>query len=158
MFLTIKYSNKIFLIIWLFLSITACGNNVELNPFTSDGCSLFPDNSIITQQDWCECCFQHDLAYWKGGSEEERKQVDLQLEQCVFEKTQDKALAKLMYEGVRFGGSPYFYNWYRWGYGWSYLDNHRAKYQTLTEAEQQRAKELIEQYFANNQKNYCQGH
>ena len=25
-----------------------------------------------------------------------------------------------MYEGVRFGGSPYFYNWYRWGYGWGY--------------------------------------
>ena len=61
-----------------------------------------------------------------------------------------------MYEGVRFGGSPYFYNWYRWGYSWPYLGNHRGKYAALTEDEQQKAKKLIEQYFANNQKNYCQ--
>ncbi len=142
----------------MLISITACSDDAELSPFTSDGCSLFPDSSLITQQDWCECCFQHDLAYWKGGTEEERAHADLQLKECVFEKTQDEALAKVMYEGVRFGGSPYFYNWYRWGYGWSYLNNHRGKYQVLTEAEQQQAKKLIEQYLVNNQKNYCEAH
>ena len=140
------------------IAIFSCSNDVELSPFASDGCSLFPDSSLITKDDWCECCFQHDLAYWKGGTEEEREHADRKLKQCVFEKTQDESLAKVMYEGVRFGGSPYFYNWYRWGYGWSYLGNHRGKYDALTEDEQQLAKKLIEQYLASNQKNYCQAH
>ena len=63
-----------------------------------------------------------------------------------------------MYEGVRFGGSPYFYNWYRWGYGWDYLNDRRGKYDALTEAQQKQAKVLIEQYLASNQKNICEAH
>ena len=76
----------------------------------------------------------------------------------MFEKTQDKVLAKVMYEGVRFGGSPYFYNWYRWGYGWAYLDSRRDKYQELTQTEHKQAESLIKQYLANNPKKYCQTH
>ncbi len=139
----------------LCIIITACNNSSELAPFVSDGCSLFPDSSVITTKDWCDCCFQHDVAYWQGGTEQQREQADIELKQCVLQKTGDKTLANLMYEGVRLGGSPYFYNWYRWGYGWSYLDNGRNKYQALTEAEQQQAKFLIKQYLVNNQKNYC---
>ncbi len=69
---------------------------------------------------------------------------------CV-KKTGDKALAKLMYDGVRFGGIPYFYSWYRWGYGWSY----QRKYQALTKAEQKQVEKLEEEYFANNNEKYC---
>ncbi len=140
----------------LCIIITACNNNSELSPFASDGCSLFPDSSVIIKKDWCECCFQHDVAYWQGGTEQQRKQADTMLKQCVSQKTGDEALANVMYEGVRIGGSPYFYNWYRWGYGWFYLDKGREKYQTLTETEQRQAKKLIKQYFTNNQKNYCE--
>ena len=61
------------------------------------------------------------------------------------------ALAMLMYEGVRFGGSPYFYNWYRWGYGWS----QDRKYQALTSEERQHADELVEEYFATVKKPVC---
>ena len=89
------------------------------------------------------------------AQKKKRKHADYALKQCVLEKTQDEALASVMYEGVRFGGSPYFYNWYRWGYGWSYLDNTRDKYQALTEVEQKRAKNLIEQYLVNHPKKYC---
>ena len=154
-----KNKINIHVVYFLFcIAIFSCRDNSELKPFTSDGCSLFPDSSLITKDDWCECCFQHDLAYWKGGTEEERAFADRTLKQCVFEKTQDEALAKIMYEGVRLGGSPYLYNWYRWGYGWSYLNNHREKYQALTEEEQRQAKQLIEQYLADNQKNYCEAH
>jgi len=145
-------------IIFLYISISACSDHSELSPFSSDGCSLFPDSSMITQQDWCECCFQHDLAYWQGGTELQRENADIALKQCVLEKTGDKILAKVMYDGVRLGGSPYFYNWYRWGYGWPYLDSVRKKYQVLTETEQQQAKKLIEQYLASNQNNYCDSH
>lgn len=152
------YFKKILLVYCLSSLLVACEHDIELSPFTSDGCSLFPDSSLITKDDWCECCFQHDLAYWKGGTEEEREFADRTLKQCVLEKTRDEALAKIMYEGVRFGGSPYFYNWYRWGYGWSYLSNDREKYQALTEEEQRQAKQLIEQYLVDNQKNYCEAH
>lgn len=126
-------------------------NNDELSPFTSDGCSLFPDSSVITKKDWCECCFQHDLTYWQGGTEQQREYADLELKQCVLQKTGDTALAKIMYDGVRFGGSPYFYNWYRWGYGWTY----ERKYQALTDSELVQVKRLTEQYLAGGDKNYC---
>lgn len=92
----------------------------SLSPFTSDGCSLFPDASLISKADWCSCCYAHDIAYWQGGSEAQRLAADEALRSCVQEKTDNQTLANLMYEGVRLGGSPYFYNWYRWGYGWRY--------------------------------------
>lgn len=149
--------NKLSLILsFLFLSlhIAACSNDAELSAFTSDGCSLFPDSSVITNQDWCECCFQHDVAYWQGGTEPQREHADIVLKQCVLKKTQNATLAKLMYDGVRLGGSPYFYNWYRWGYGWSY----ERKYQALTDSELEQVKKLTKQYLANNENNYCDTH
>lgn len=133
------------------LCMAACSESSKLSPFTSDGCSLFLDSSIITNDDWCECCFQHDLAYWRGGTAEERKQADLDLKQCVLEKTNDATLASVMYEGVRLGGSPYFYNWYRWGYGWSY----ERKYQALSEQESDRADALIKEFYSNKKSSYC---
>ena len=60
----------------------------------------------------------HDLAYWRGGTEEERNQADLAFKACVLKKTGNAELAEIMYQAVRIGGSPYFPTWYRWGYGW----------------------------------------
>ena len=132
-------------------SLTGCENGGGLKDFKSDGCSLFPDQSIITKEDWCECCFVHDLAYWRGGTEEERELADLELRDCVLEKTGDEVLAEMMYQGVRIGGSPYFYNWYRWGYGWDY----ERKYQPLTEGEEKLADEKLRDYFEENPNGFC---
>lgn len=131
--------------------LLACGDSSSLAPFSSDGCSLFPDGSILTKEDWCECCFQHDIAYWRGGTAQEREQADLNLRQCVLAKSGDETLARLMYEGVRFGGSPYFYSWYRWGYCWPY----DRKYQALSEKESARADALLQDYFAHHKNTYC---
>ena len=128
-----------------------CSSDGKLRPFTSDGCSLFPDASLISSDDWCSCCFQHDLAYWRGGAAEERQAADQQLRNCVQEKTGNQALATMMYDGVRFGGSPYFYNWYRWGYGWGY----DRKYQALTPEEKEQADRFQMEYFAGNPKPVC---
>ena len=98
------------LIILLAISVTACSEPSSLSPFTSDGCSLFPDRSLISETDWCSCCFEHDVAYWRGGTEEQREVADRELKRCVEAKTGDPALATLMYQGVRAGGSPYFIN------------------------------------------------
>ena len=135
----------------LSILLVGCSSDDELHPFASDGCSLFPDASLISSDDWCSCCFQHDLAYWRGGTAEERKAADQQLRDCVQQKTGNQALATMMYDGVRFGGSPYFYNWYRWGYGWSY----DRKYQALTPEEKEQADQLEKEYFAGNPKPVC---
>ena len=135
----------------LLILLAACSDHRELAAFTSDGCSLFPDSSPLSTADWCECCFQHDIAYWRGGTIEQRKQADNALKQCVLEKTGNGSLANLMYEGVRFGGSPYFPNWYRWGYGWGYS----RKYQTLSELENATADRLLQKYFEAGKREIC---
>ena len=131
--------------------LAACSGESSLQPFTSDGCSLFPDQSVITGADWCTCCFEHDIAYWKGGTEAEREAADRALQACVAERTGDAILARAMYEGVQAGGSPYFYNWYRWGYGWGY----ERKYQALTPDENAEADRLLEDYFAGEPAAVC---
>ena len=136
-----KYSRMITLF-FVCVSLLSCEPSAGLKPFSSDGCSLFPDSDQLTQMDWCSCCFEHDKAYWRGGTEAERIIADQQLKQCVIDKTNNPTLADVMYEGVRFGGSPYFYTWYRWGYGWHY----DRKYQALTFDEQEQADHLLGAY------------
>lgn len=128
-----------------------CSSDSGLRPFTSDGCSLFPDSSLIGEADWCDCCFEHDVAYWKGGPADERALADAELQACVLDKTGDSRLADAMYQGVRIGGSPYFYNWYRWGYGWPF----DRGYQELSAEEKRNAQTLLDEYFAANPQTFC---
>lgn len=81
-------------------------------PFTSDGCSVWPDG------DWADCCLQHDMTYWCGGSAAARQQADAELRACVAEHGAT-CVARLMYVGVRMGGIPWQPFPWRWGYGWS---------------------------------------
>ena len=130
---------KFLLLIVYFCFFIGCGEDSTLSDFKSDGCSLFPDSSLITNDDWCVCCYEHDLAYWKGGTQAERLAADEALKACVLDKTGNKELAEIMFQGVRFGGSPYFYNWYRWGYGWGY----DRKYEPLTDQEKSQVAEKL---------------
>lgn len=133
------------------LGFASLREKAGISDFSSDGCSLFPDRSLINNDDWCGCCFAHDIAYWKGGTEEERLAADIALRDCVLEKTGNEDLAAIMFEGVRFGGSPYFYNWYRWGYGWNY----QRKYKALSEKEQKRVDEKLAAYYAGRPAHPC---
>ncbi len=133
------------------LFLSACNKSTGLADFSSDGCSLFPDRSLIDTKDWCECCFEHDIAYWQGGTEAQRLAADEQLRDCVLAKTGDPILAEAMFQGVRFGGSPYFENWYRWGYGW----NDGRKYQALTLEEQRMVTEKLVGYYKSNPVSPC---
>jgi len=105
-----------FIFIFLFSSITSA---TEIKPFTSDGCSAFPDGTFSQQSLWSNCCFLHDLAYWKGGTEAQKKTADYKLKLCV-ENVGEPAIAKLMVTGVQLGGSPAFNTPFRWGYGWPF--------------------------------------
>jgi hypothetical protein len=100
--------------------LISCAKRPVLEPFTSDGCSLFPDADSQRHQNWCPCCIEHDYAYWQGGPESARLQADQALEKCILQSTGDSALASMIYTGTRVGGSPSFPTWYRWGYGWPY--------------------------------------
>ena len=78
--------------------------------FTTDGCSMWLDGT------WVECCVEHDIAYWCGGSAQDRKEADRALSECVAEGGL-KGVAWMMYLGVRVGGTPWQPFPWRWGYG-----------------------------------------
>ena len=100
------------------LLLGACARPPVLRPFTSDGCSLFPDRDRVSGESWCGCCLEHDYAYWRGGSEAERDSADRALGDCVEKRTGDAYLAKAVYRGTQRGGAGGMPTWYRWGYGW----------------------------------------
>ena len=125
----------------LFLLIPSIVLGKELKPFTTDGCSSFPDGNIEQQSLWVNCCIRHDLAYWKGGSSEQRLKADNELKTCV-SRVGEPEIASIMLAGVRVGGSPFFPTAYRWGYGWPYLRG----YKPLSEEEKREVKTKLD-YF-----------
>jgi len=91
----------------------------EIRPFTSDGCSSFPNGTMMQNELWLSCCTEHDKAYWQGGSYQQRLDADIELKRCVAAEG-ETAIAELMLSGVRVGGSPFWPTQFRWGYGYSY--------------------------------------
>lgn len=116
----------VFLLLMAMLPVASA----DLKPFTTDGCSVFPDGVADNQAKWLSCCIRHDFAYWKGGTYAEREAADDALQQCVQDLGENN-LSVVMHLGVRVGGSPLFPTWYRWGYGWPYMRG----YQSLSEQE-----------------------
>jgi|GEM_PF-264859 len=110
---------KILFFIFLLLGQITISHAEGLKPFSSDGCSLFPDGTFEQQQLWLSCCTDHDRTYWQGGSYQQRLDADLALKTCV-SAIGESVIAELMLSGVRVGGSPYWPTKFRWGYGWSY--------------------------------------
>lgn len=123
-------------LILLFPAIAVSG---ELKPFTTDGCSSFPDGTMAQQSLWLSCCINHDLAYWKGGTYNDKVKADEALQSCVA-SIGEPEIAQIMLAGVRVGGSPYFPTPYRWGYGWPYLRG----YTELTAEERKEVKQKLE--------------
>lgn len=109
-----------------------------LFPFTSDGCSIVPDGTFNNPAKWQMCCVQHDIAYWLGGTKEDRKAADKALGSCIG-KNQNKIIGNIYYLGVRIGGVPNSNMGYRWGYGWKY----NREYKPLSTYEVAQAAELV---------------
>ena len=106
--------------------ITACQSSSPktIAPFTTDGCSDFPEGTPSHKDLWHKCCTAHDVKYWAGGSYDERLQADLELRACV-QSVGEPAVAEIMLAGVRVGGSPWWPTKFRWGYGWQYTNGYR---------------------------------
>ena len=127
-------------IVFLLFFISFYVNAENIKPFTSDGCSSFPDGTFEHNQLWLSCCTAHDYAYWQGGTYQERRVADKELQQCVA-KVGKPHIANLMLAGVRVGGSPYLPTSFRWGYGWSYP----RWYKVLTDAEKKQIKAMVDE-------------
>ncbi len=117
----------------------------ELKPFKTDGCSLWMDGPPLYPNLWRHCCVAHDLAYWQGGSKEQRTQADNVIRACVQDAADSKGMANYMQGMIHWGGSPYWMNYYRWGYGWNYWDGFMKPrgYKTPTAKEQLKIDELM---------------
>ena len=125
--------------IFLTVGLTPCLSLADtLKPFSSDGCSGFPNGTLLHQALWLDCCTVHDISYWKGGTYQERIDADRILKECVAKSGEPK-IALLMLAGVRVGGSPLFPTSFRWGYGWSYP----RLYGPLNDAELEQIKSLM---------------
>jgi hypothetical protein len=113
---------------------------------------LFPDGRLRGDRKlWCGCCLHHDMAYWRGGTRDERLAADRALRDCVREKSGDRKLAGLMYRGVRVGGHPAFPVGYRWAYGWPY----GRGYEPLSADEQADAQSRMDEYLKEHGASYC---
>ena len=124
--------------------LSACSASDTLQPFTTDGCSRFPDRAPNGRADWCHCCAVHDLAYWRGGTSEARLHADEELKACVHKSSGSAILAQVVFVGVRAGGGPYLPTSYRWGYGWPF----GRPYKPLTSVEEKSAARLEQEYRA----------
>ena len=121
-----------------FITFLSPAKASQIKPFTSDGCSAFPEGTLKQKELWLRCCTIHDLAYWQGGTYQQRIDADIALKQCVAAVGQ-KEIAVLMLAGVRVGGSPFFPTSFRWGYGWPYP----KFYGELSEEEQAQIKQQL---------------
>lgn len=108
------------LLVLLAITLTSqCAVADILKPFTSDGCSAFPDGTFEQKKLWLSCCQRHDFDYWQGGTYQQKLASDNRLKVCVTQ-VGEPTIATLMLAGVRVGGTPYLPTSFRWGYGWSY--------------------------------------
>lgn len=140
---------RILYFLLLFNAMTVMAD--DLTPFTTDGCSAFPDGTFMQNELWLSCCIVHDFAYWQGGTYDERLIADQALEQCVA-KVGEPQIAALMLAGVRVGGSPYFPTTFRWGYGWPFP----RLYNPLTEDEQLKINFKLQAMQEINYPTHCQ--
>jgi hypothetical protein len=119
-----------FMTIFLSFNILASQDN-QLFPYTSDGCSMAPDNEFIGGHDWLECCVEHDKHYWIGGTSTEKDIADSNFKQCLTKTGMSSVESEIYYLAVQYGGSPHLGATWKWGYGWK---NDRG-YSALTKKE-----------------------
>jgi hypothetical protein len=129
---------KTLLLIFGVLVFSQAAFSANLRPFQTDYCTNFPNGTAANKELWKECCVQHDLYLWAGGTKDERLAVDRQLKRCVLSKGAPVP-AWVMYLGVRIGSqSPIRYKEKEWGNAWNLgeKDPH-ARYQALSREEVQ---------------------
>jgi hypothetical protein len=88
-----------------------------LQDFKTDYCTMFPNGTLFNSILWKHCCYRHDLKYWAGGTEDEQKVADNELNKCVV-KASNSFYAFIIYQGVRIGHYSPIKHKSKWGWGW----------------------------------------
>ena len=111
--------NKSILLLLLLSSISFSVNaSGSLKPFKTDFCTYFPEGTLENPNLWKQCCFDHDLRYWFGGSSEDMLLADSKLKTCVTARA-GSFYGNLMYYGRRAGHFSPIKNEHKWSWGWS---------------------------------------
>lgn len=113
--------NQFFCLFLMLLTFNVFGSyeQNELRSFTSDGCSMSPDKDFfIGNGDWLNCCYQHDIKYWLGGTRQDKKIADENFKQCLIKSGMSDIETEAYYLAVVYGGSAYLPTSWKWGYGW----------------------------------------
>ena len=90
------------------------------NSFKQDGCTLFPDS--ILWSNFSQACLEHDIAYWYGGTEEERKVADQNFKSAVADSGKAGYVLQVpIYLGVRLFSDTWLTKLFdaNWGFGWN---------------------------------------
>ncbi len=112
-----------------------------VHPFVTDGCTLFPEGTPRNPKLWEECCLEHDLRLWAGGTRVARKKTDRRLGDCVAEKG-EPVIGKLMYWAVHVASfSPKKIKGKEWGNAWEV-----SGYRKLQPAEVEEIKAELPKY------------
>jgi hypothetical protein len=101
----------------LFALISTNSMAFGLAEFETDYCTFFPEGTMSQPRVWEDCCLQHDLVYWAGGTSKMQDISDVELGKCVTEKS-SSFFGRLMYRGVRIGHYSPIKSKTRWGHGW----------------------------------------
>jgi hypothetical protein len=118
-------------LIFIVSTIPLANAQNKLKPFVTDNCTMFVDGTVSNPFLWRDCCVEHDLRYWFGGSSSSQDFSDLQLKSCVTKKS-GTFYANLIYYGVRAGHHFPIKHKYVWGWGWLTT---REKYTKLMSSE-----------------------
>lgn len=117
---------------FFFLLFIKSSHTSTVKPFFSDGCTLAPDGTFAETNLWRECCEEHDLRFWGGGTQTQRLEADYHLKLCIQHKSNDM-IATLFMWGVQLGSlSPLKFESKKWGNAWEHKN---PSYFQLTKSE-----------------------
>lgn len=88
--------------------------------FKFDGCTLFPEH--ILGLNLTRACLDHDIAYWAGGTAEERAAADQAFKTAVAAAGKAGTIvAPLVYFGTYLFGDTWLTKLFdaNWGFGWN---------------------------------------
>ena len=100
-------------------TVIESNKNLPPNEFTQDGCTLFPNK--IPWHDFRPACLEHDISYWAGGTEEEKRAADIALRETISHTGPiGPVFGHIMYAGVKVFGDSWLTKKVNanWGYGW----------------------------------------
>jgi hypothetical protein len=123
----------IFPLIFLFLfTFSFKVQAYALMDFQTDYCTMYKEGPTNAPEIWKDCCLEHDMYYWAGGTTKDRNNADLRLKECV-EDLGYPVEAKIIFAGVKLGHLSPIKSKYPWNNGWFA----KHQYLSLTPSERQ---------------------